>query len=88
MGFTEDGVLILKCIFQTIWRLFTSWCVPGTDVTPAEFILFLAFAGVSLRFFFRMIGITPDMSTFYLDREPPHVPDVSGSPRLNAPNRR
>lgn len=53
---SEDAVLVLKCLFQTIWSLFTSWTIPGTDVTPAVMALFLAAAGVGLRFVLRFFG--------------------------------
>lgn len=86
---TNDAKLILNCLFDTIWRLFTSWDIPGTNITPAEFILFLAFAGVSLRFLFRMLGITPDVSLIHINR--PNSSESLGSessavPRLNASN--
>ena len=47
---TMDAAAILLSIFSTIWRLFTSWYIPGTHTTPAAFFLFLGFAGIILRF--------------------------------------
>lgn len=47
---TDNAVLILECLFGTIWRLFTAWHIPGTNVTPAEFALFVLFACVIFRF--------------------------------------
>lgn len=47
---TNDALLVVKCLFGTIWRLFTSWYIPGTMVTPATAALFFAAAGISLRF--------------------------------------
>lgn len=32
---TSDAVLIVQFLFTSVWRLFTSWCIPGTNVTPA-----------------------------------------------------
>lgn len=47
---TNDAIAVLNCLFQTIWSLFTEWCIPGTNVTPAGFFLFLISAGVGLRY--------------------------------------
>lgn len=47
---SNDALLVLQTLFQTIWRLFTSWNFPGTDVTPAEMFLFLISAGIGLRY--------------------------------------
>lgn len=54
---TSDAILVLKCLFQTIWSLFTSWYFPGTNVTPAMFFFFLAAAGIGLTFVCRFLGI-------------------------------
>lgn len=54
---TNDAVLVLQSLFQTIWRLFTSWHIPGTNVTPASFFLFLSVAGIGLTFVLRFLGI-------------------------------
>lgn len=47
---SNDALLVLECLFKTIWQLFTSWNFPGTDVTPAEMFLFLISAGIGLRY--------------------------------------
>lgn len=47
---SNDALSVLQCLFQTIWRLFTSWDIPGTNVSPAEMFLFLISAGIGLRF--------------------------------------
>lgn len=54
---SNDALLVVKCLFQTIWRLFTSWLIPGTDVTPAAFFFFLAAAGIGLTFVTRFLGV-------------------------------
>lgn len=56
---TDDAVLVLKCLFDSIWMLFTSWYIPGTDVTPAGAFMFFAFAGLALRFLYRLVGLAP-----------------------------
>lgn len=47
---TSDAILILKCLFNTIWRLFNSWYIPGTNVTPAMWGCFALLVGLVLRF--------------------------------------
>lgn len=42
---------ILSVVFTQLWRLFTSWHIPGTVVTPAAFLLAILFAAVFLRIF-------------------------------------
>ena len=37
---TGDGLAVLKLLFVDIWRLFTSWCIPGTRITPAAWAFF------------------------------------------------
>lgn len=53
---SNDAILVLECLFGTIWSLFTSWHIPGTDITPAVMFLFLASAGIGLRFVFRFLN--------------------------------
>lgn len=57
---TSDGLLVLECLFDTLWRLFTSWHIPGTKTTPAAFFMFLAVCGLALKFLYRIIGLNPD----------------------------
>lgn len=47
---SNDAIAVVKCLFQTIWQLFSSWHIPGTDVTPAAFALFLISSGIGLRY--------------------------------------
>lgn len=58
---TDDAILVLQCLFQTIWQFFTSWYIPGTKVTPASFALFLLVAGLGLNFLFRLLGVAPSV---------------------------
>lgn len=59
---SNDALAVLDCLFNTIWALFTSWHIPGTDVTPAAMFLFLISAGIGLRYVFSFL----------------HSPNVSG----------
>lgn len=47
---TSDAVFILSNMLSQAWRLFTSWYIPGTNVTPAALALFGIVAGVSIKF--------------------------------------
>lgn len=44
---TADALLVVRFLFTTIWSLFTSWYIPGTNVTPAAMGFFLL-ASVSI----------------------------------------
>lgn len=60
---TNDAIQVLECLFETVWLLFTSWYIPGTDVTPAGAFMFFAFAGLALRFLYRLVGLAPMVDT-------------------------
>lgn len=38
---TYDALLVVHFLFNEIWSLFTSWYIPGTNVTPASMAFFL-----------------------------------------------
>lgn len=59
---TSDAILVVKCLFKNIWSLFTSWYIPGTETTPAQFFLFLILASLSITFVVRMITFNPGIS--------------------------
>lgn len=48
---TSDALAVFRCIFGTIWALFTSWYIPGTRMTPAE----LGFLGLALSMLIRFL---------------------------------
>lgn len=52
---TADALSVLGLLFGTIWKLFTSFRIPGTDVTPAGWILFTLFVPVVIRLLKRFI---------------------------------
>lgn len=56
---SSDAMLVVKCIFETIWQLFTSWHIPGTQVTPLEMGLFMLTAAIGLSFVYRIFNVTP-----------------------------
>lgn len=53
---TADAVSVVRAIFTDCWSLFTSWHIPGTNVTPASFALFLLAAVFTLRIYKRVRG--------------------------------
>ena len=53
---TSDSYAIISTTITQIWRLFTSWTVPGTNVTPGEWFMFLVVAGVAIRTFKRIMS--------------------------------
>ncbi len=55
---TQDAIMVLEVLFDTIWQLFNSWHIPGTRVTPAAAFLFLLCASIGLKFLGRIIGIS------------------------------
>lgn len=54
---TSDAILVVDCLFKSIWKFFTTWYIPGTNVTPAVMFLFLGSAGIGLRFVCRFLDI-------------------------------
>lgn len=52
---TSDALLVVECLFDTIWQLFTSWHIPGTSISPAMCFMFYAAANISLRFFLQFL---------------------------------
>lgn len=78
---TNDALSVLVCLFSNIWRLFNSWCIPGTNVTPAEAafgilftVMMFNFIGQTLGLFERAGGIKPAPKT--------SSPPMSNVPRL------
>lgn len=59
---TSDAILVVQCLFSTIWSLFTSWYIPGTNVTPAQFFLFLGSASLGITFIVRILTVNPGLS--------------------------
>lgn len=75
---SSDVLLVLSSIFGTIWRLFTSWRLPGFSFTPAAWAMFSAFFLLLIRFVRRLFG-----STDVVDR--PDLPPLqSNAPRLGS----
>lgn len=65
---TNDALLVVKCLFETIWSIFTSWHIPGTNVSPAAFFLFLITASVGLSFVYRLFGLNPSLDSSTINK--------------------
>lgn len=46
---TADAISILQFVFSTGWTFFSSWYIPGTNVTPAAMGFFLLAAFVVIK---------------------------------------
>lgn len=53
---TADALLVVQALFSTIWRLFTSWHIPGTNVTPGSWAFFALNVVLVLRIGKRLFG--------------------------------
>lgn len=54
---TNDALSVLDCLFSNIWRLFNSWRIPGTNVTPAEAAFGILFTVMMFNFIGQALGI-------------------------------
>lgn len=46
---TADGLAVVRFIFSSVWRLFTSFLIPGTRTTPGEWALFALLFVITLK---------------------------------------
>lgn len=54
---TNDALSVVSVLFNTLFRLFTSWYIPGTNVTPAVAIFGIAFIMLSFRLVSKVLGL-------------------------------
>lgn len=57
MSLTNDALLVVECLFGTIWKFFNSWYIPGTNVTPAVMMFGFLFLRIVFRFVGQFFGI-------------------------------
>lgn len=57
---TADAIQVVKLLFTAIWSLFTSWHIPGTNVSPAAWFMFILFAIFILRVIRRFLDLNGD----------------------------
>lgn len=47
---TSDALSFLSGVIDVLFSIFTSWHIPGTNVTPAMWFVFLLSVGILFRF--------------------------------------
>lgn len=57
---TNDALLVLNTLFRSIFSLFTSWYIPGTNVTPAVAFFGILFISILFRVLSRVLGLWDD----------------------------
>lgn len=58
---TSDAIKFYLGYIPQIWKFFTSWSIPGTNVTPASMCFFVLAIGLVIRTFKRLTSV-PDAS--------------------------
>lgn len=64
---TSDALQVLSFVFTTIWRLFTSFEIPGTHTTPAAWALFSLSVILAVKLV-RMFLALPTSETYDTDQ--------------------
>lgn len=54
---TNDALAVVSCIFTNVFRLFNSWYIPGTNVTPAVLLFGSLFLSIVFRFLSDSLGL-------------------------------
>lgn len=54
---TDDALSVLNVLFSTIFKLFNSWYIPGTNVTPAVAFFGILFITVLFRVVKNLFGL-------------------------------
>lgn len=80
---TSDAILVLKCVFENIFRFFNSWYIPGTNVTPGTAAFGCLFLSVVFRFVGQALGILASSADSGPATKPPGPP-MSNVPRLSS----
>lgn len=78
---TDDAISVLVCLFSNIWRLFNSWLIPGTNVTPAEAAFGILFTVMMFNFVAQALGIFARAGGPEPPSKPP-APPMLDVPRL------
>lgn len=72
---TAEALDFTFSFFHTIWYLFIGWKLPGTNVTPAAWALFLVLVVVFVKTVKRLLVI-PDSSAGSSPSGGSHLPDI------------
>lgn len=78
---TNDALSVLVCLFSNIWRLFNSWYIPGTNVTPAEGAFGILFTVMMFNFVGQALGMFARSGGSGSAPKTPATP-ISNVPRL------
>lgn len=54
---TNDALSVVGAIFSTVFQLFNSWYIPGTNVTPAVALFGILFLLILFRILSRVFGL-------------------------------
>lgn len=54
---TNDALSVVAAIFSTVFQLFNSWYIPGTNVTPAVALFGILFLTIVFRILSRVFGL-------------------------------
>lgn len=57
---TNDALSVVVAIFSNIFRLFNSWYIPGTNVTPAVLFFGILFVTLAFRIVGKLLGLWGD----------------------------
>lgn len=57
---TNDALSVVGAIFSNIFRLFNSWYIPGTNVTPAVLFFGILFVTLAFRIVGKLLGLWGD----------------------------
>ena len=48
---TNDALSVVVAVFSTVFQLFNSWYIPGTNVTPAVALFGILFISLPLSYY-------------------------------------
>lgn len=57
---SSDVLGVFQALFVTVWSIFTSVTIPGTNVSLGSFLLLLVVAPMSIRFIVRLLGVASE----------------------------
>lgn len=57
---TDDSLSVVSLLFGTVFRLFNSWYIPGTNVTPAVALFGILFISVMFKIAGHVLGLWGD----------------------------
>lgn len=58
---TDDALSVVSVIFQSVFRIFNSWYIPGTNVTPAVALFGFLFISLMYRVIHHLVGLWGDL---------------------------